>query len=74
MDRELSASTRQAQKRKRIWQIGIAAALIAVAIFGFRSLITPSINFSEISTAPVEEGPWWPPLPLRVPWCLSMSR
>ncbi|MBX0332438.1 efflux RND transporter periplasmic adaptor subunit [Pontibacter sp. HSC-14F20] len=57
MDRELSASTRQAQKRKRIWQIGIAAALVAVAILGFRSLITPSIAHSELRTALVEEGP-----------------
>ncbi|PVY41343.1 efflux RND transporter periplasmic adaptor subunit [Pontibacter virosus] len=57
MDRELSASTRQAQKRKRFWQLGIAAALVAVAIFGFRSLITPSIAQSDIRTAVVEEGP-----------------
>ncbi|GGG04671.1 efflux RND transporter periplasmic adaptor subunit [Pontibacter amylolyticus] len=56
MDRELSASTRQARKRKRIWQIGIAAALVVVAILGFRSLITPSIPQAEIRTATVEEG------------------
>lgn len=56
MDRELSASTRQARKRKRIWQIGIAAALVVVAILGFRSLITPSIPQAEIRTATVEVG------------------
>src|SRR5690606_6029413 len=57
MDRELSASTKQARKRKRLWQLGIAAALVAAAIFGFRSLITPSISITEIRTAVVEKGP-----------------
>ncbi|WP_018478630.1 efflux RND transporter periplasmic adaptor subunit [Pontibacter roseus] len=57
MDRELSASARQAQKRKRIWQIGIAVALVAAAVFGFRSLITPTIERATLRTALVEEGP-----------------
>ncbi|GAA4437919.1 efflux RND transporter periplasmic adaptor subunit [Pontibacter saemangeumensis] len=57
MDRELSATTRQAQKQKRIWQIGIAVALVAAAVFGFRNLITPSLERSEIRTAVVERGP-----------------
>ncbi|MHC2991332.1 RND transporter [Pontibacter sp. HJ8] len=57
MDRELSASARQAQKRKRFWQIGIAVALVAAAVFGFRSLITPSIERASLRTALVEEGP-----------------
>lgn len=57
MDRELSASARQAQKRKRIWQIGVAVALVVAAVFGFRSLITPSIERAELRTALVEEGP-----------------
>lgn len=57
MDRELSASARQAQKRKRFWQIGIAVVLVAAAVFGFRSLISPSIARAELRTALVEEGP-----------------
>ncbi|RDV13675.1 HlyD family efflux transporter periplasmic adaptor subunit [Pontibacter diazotrophicus] len=57
MDRELSAATKQAHKRKRFWQIGVAIALVAAAIFGFRTLITPSIGRSEIRTATVEHGP-----------------
>lgn len=57
MDRELSASTKQANSRKRIWQIGIALALVAAAAFGFKSLITPSLSRSEIITAVVEQGP-----------------
>ncbi|WP_299707758.1 HlyD family efflux transporter periplasmic adaptor subunit [uncultured Pontibacter sp.] len=57
MDRELSASARQAQKRKRIWQIGIAVTLVVAAVFGFRSLIAPSIASAELRTAIVEEGP-----------------
>ena len=56
MDRELSTSTKQANKRKRFWQIGIAIAVLAMAILGFRNLITPSINRSEIRTATVERG------------------
>jgi HlyD family secretion protein len=56
MDRELSASARQAQKRKRFWQIGIAVALVAAAVFGFRSLITPTIEKASLRTALVEEG------------------
>jgi HlyD family secretion protein len=57
MDRELSASAKQAQKRKRTWQIGIAVAILVAAIFGFRSLITPSIERASLQTALVEEGP-----------------
>ncbi|WP_161888041.1 efflux RND transporter periplasmic adaptor subunit [Pontibacter russatus] len=57
MDRELSATTRQAQKQKRLWQIGIAVALVAAAVFGFRNLITPSLERIEIRTAVVERGP-----------------
>lgn len=57
MDRELSATTRQAQKQKRIWQIGIAVALVAATVFGFRNLITPSLERSELRTAVVERGP-----------------
>ncbi|WP_162056255.1 efflux RND transporter periplasmic adaptor subunit [Pontibacter pamirensis] len=57
MDRELSAATKQAYKRKRLWQISAAIALVAAAIFGFRTLITPSIGRSEIRTATVEHGP-----------------
>ncbi|GAB3536075.1 macrolide transporter subunit MacA [Pontibacter brevis] len=57
MDRELSAATKQANKRKRFWQIGVAIALVAAAMFGFRNLITPSISRSEIRTAVVESWP-----------------
>ena len=57
MDRELSAAARQAQTRKRYWQIGIAVALVAAAVFGFRNLISPSIARAELRTALVEEGP-----------------
>ncbi|AKD03929.1 HlyD family efflux transporter periplasmic adaptor subunit [Pontibacter korlensis] len=57
MDRELSASAKQASRRKRIWQLSIAAALVLAAIFGFRSLLAPGINRSEIRTAVVERGP-----------------
>ncbi|MFD2515337.1 efflux RND transporter periplasmic adaptor subunit [Pontibacter locisalis] len=57
MDRDLSASVKQANNRKRIWQIGIAVALVLAAVFGFRTLITPSISRSEIRTAVVERGP-----------------
>ena len=56
MDRELSATTRQAQKQRRRWQIGIAVALVAASVFGFRNLITPSLERSEIRTAVVERG------------------
>ncbi|MBF9254521.1 efflux RND transporter periplasmic adaptor subunit [Pontibacter sp. 172403-2] len=57
MDRELSASAKQAHKRKRIWQTGIILVLIAVAVFGFKRLITPSLSRAEIRTAEVERGP-----------------
>jgi len=57
MDRELSTSTKQANRRKRIWQIGITVVLVAAAVFGFKSLITPSLSRSEIRTAKVERGP-----------------
>lgn len=57
MDRELSASVKQANKRKRIWQTGITLVLIATAVFGFKSLITPSLSRAEIRTAKVERGP-----------------
>ena len=57
MDRELSATTKQARKQKRFWQLSIAAALVVAAVFGFRSLISPSINRAELRTALVEEGP-----------------
>jgi HlyD family secretion protein len=57
MDRALSDTARQARKRKRLWQISIGVALLAVAIFGFRTLITPGIARSDIRTAVVEEGP-----------------
>jgi HlyD family secretion protein len=57
MDRALSETARQARKQKRLWQIGIAVALVAAAIFGFRSLISPGIARSELRTAIVEEGP-----------------
>ncbi|WP_266204828.1 efflux RND transporter periplasmic adaptor subunit [Pontibacter kalidii] len=57
MDRELSAATKQANRRKRIWQISIAAALVLAAIFGFRSLLAPGIRRSEVRTAVVERGP-----------------
>ncbi|MDX5481514.1 MAG: HlyD family efflux transporter periplasmic adaptor subunit [Hymenobacteraceae bacterium] len=57
MDRELSATAKQARKRKRTWQISIAVALVAAAVFGFRSLITPTIERAKLKTALVEEGP-----------------
>ncbi|WP_242928766.1 efflux RND transporter periplasmic adaptor subunit [Pontibacter vulgaris] len=57
MDRELSDSVKQASKRKRIWQLSIAAAVVVAVIFGFRSLIAPGIARSEIRTAIVEQGP-----------------
>lgn len=57
MDRELSASVKQANKRKRIWQTGITLVLIATAVFGFKSLITLSLSRAEIRTAKVERGP-----------------
>lgn len=57
MDRELSAATKQANRRKRIWQVSIAAALVLAAIFGVRSLLAPGISRSEVRTAVVERGP-----------------
>ncbi|PTX21391.1 HlyD family secretion protein [Pontibacter mucosus] len=57
MDRELSAATKQANRRKRIWQVSIAAALVLAAIFGIRSLLAPGISRSEVRTAVVERGP-----------------
>lgn len=57
MDRELSASAKQANKRKRFWQITAAVVFVAIAIFGFRTLITPGISRDEIRTATVERGP-----------------
>ncbi|NDK55392.1 efflux RND transporter periplasmic adaptor subunit [Pontibacter fetidus] len=57
MDRELSATTKQVNKRKRYWQLGIAVALLALAVFGFRTLITPTINREALRTAVVEQGP-----------------
>lgn len=57
MDRALPDTARQAQKRKRIWQISIGVALVAAAIFGFRNLISPGIARSELRTAVVEAGP-----------------
>lgn len=56
MDRELSATAKQANRRKRIWQLSIAAGLVLAAIFGFRSLLTPGISRSELRTAVVERG------------------
>jgi HlyD family secretion protein len=57
MDREISASTKQANKQKRYWQIGVGIALLAFAVFGFRSLITPGIDRKTLRTAVVEQGP-----------------
>ncbi|SFH04919.1 efflux RND transporter periplasmic adaptor subunit [Pontibacter chinhatensis] len=57
MDRELSAATKQANRRKRIWQVSIAAALVLAAIFGIRNLLAPGISRSEVRTAMVERGP-----------------
>ncbi|MCX2741175.1 efflux RND transporter periplasmic adaptor subunit [Pontibacter anaerobius] len=57
MDRELSASTKQANRHKRIWQLSIAAGILLAAIFGFRSLLAPGISRSELRTAVVERGP-----------------
>ncbi|WP_276497241.1 efflux RND transporter periplasmic adaptor subunit [Pontibacter litorisediminis] len=57
MDRELSAATKQANRRKRIWQLGIAAALVLAAVLGFRNVIAPGISRSEVRTAVVERGP-----------------
>jgi HlyD family secretion protein len=57
MDRELSATTKQANKRRRYWQIGITLALLAFAIVGFRSLLTPSLSRDKLRTAVVERGP-----------------
>jgi HlyD family secretion protein len=57
MDRELSATTKQANKRRRYWQIGITLALLAFAIVGFRSLLTPSLSRDKLRTAVVELGP-----------------
>ncbi|QCR22804.1 efflux RND transporter periplasmic adaptor subunit [Pontibacter sp. SGAir0037] len=56
MDRELSASAKQARTRKRIWQIGLAAALVVVAVLGFRTLISPSLSREKVRTAVVERG------------------
>ncbi len=57
MDRELSSTTKKANKRRRYWQIGIALAMIAFAVLGFRTLITPTISRAELRTAVVELGP-----------------
>ncbi|WP_299826485.1 HlyD family efflux transporter periplasmic adaptor subunit [uncultured Pontibacter sp.] len=57
MDRELSSTTIKANKRKRFWQLTVAVALVVFTILGFRFLITPGINRSEIRTAVVERGP-----------------
>ncbi|MBC5775274.1 HlyD family efflux transporter periplasmic adaptor subunit [Pontibacter sp. KCTC 32443] len=57
MDRELSATTKQANKRRRYWQIGIALAVLVFAVLGFRTLITPSISHEVLRTAVVERGP-----------------
>ncbi|NEM98713.1 efflux RND transporter periplasmic adaptor subunit [Pontibacter burrus] len=57
MDRELSATTKQANKRRRIWQIGIALAVLVFAIVGFRSLLTPALRKDKLRTAVVERGP-----------------
>lgn len=56
MDRELSATTKQANKRRRFWQIGIVLAVLATAVFGFRNLITPTISKTALRTAIVERG------------------
>ena len=57
MDRELSAATKKANKQKRYWQLGIAIALLAFAVFGFRNLISPSVNREDLRMAVVEQGP-----------------
>ncbi|WP_439883340.1 efflux RND transporter periplasmic adaptor subunit [Pontibacter sp. MBLB2868] len=57
MDRELSTSTKKARKRRTLWQISLAVAVVVIAIIGFRSLITPSIDRNELRTAFVEQGP-----------------
>lgn len=57
MDRELSATTKQARKRKLFWRTGIALALVIAAVFGFRSLISPGIAAAELRTTVVEQGP-----------------
>ena len=56
MDRELSVAAKQANKRKQLWQAGIAVGLVAAAIIGFQYLIAPGINRGEIRTAKVERG------------------
>jgi len=57
MDREISATKLQANKRRRYWQITIVLAVLALAIVGFRSLLTPSLSKSKMRTAVVEQGP-----------------
>ncbi|PRY11258.1 HlyD family secretion protein [Pontibacter ummariensis] len=57
MDRELSVATKQANRQKRLWQLGIVIAGALAAFFGFRSLITPGIERSSIRLATVEQGP-----------------
>ncbi|MEJ8756048.1 HlyD family efflux transporter periplasmic adaptor subunit [Pontibacter sp. H259] len=57
MDREISATTKQANKRKRYWQVGISIALLAFAVFSFRNLLTPGIDRETLRTAVVEQGP-----------------
>ncbi|WP_242917602.1 efflux RND transporter periplasmic adaptor subunit [Pontibacter liquoris] len=57
MDRELSLSTKQARKQKRLWQVSIALVVVAAAVFGFRSLLTPSLRRADLRTAIVEKGP-----------------
>ncbi len=56
MDRALSATAKQAGRRKRLWRVGLFVALLLTAIFGFRSLLTSSLSRSEIRTAAVERG------------------
>jgi len=57
MDRELSATVKKANKRRRLWQIGIVLILVAAAVIGFRSLVTPALDRSAVRTAVVEKGP-----------------
>jgi HlyD family secretion protein len=57
MDRELSATTKQANKRRRYLQAGIILAFLIFAIVGFRFLITPSVSKDKLRIAVVELGP-----------------
>ncbi|MFC6996335.1 efflux RND transporter periplasmic adaptor subunit [Rufibacter roseus] len=56
MDRELPQAVVQQSKRRRIWQIGAAVAVVLLVVLAFRTVLKTKVAKSELRYATVEIG------------------